>query len=219
MNNLEYRIYNRDKVIAFRKTKDNFGGLSNMAAGYPIKIGNISFLTSEALYQAMRFPDFPEVQRQIIDQKSPMTAKMISKKYRSSSRDDWEEVKVVIMRWCLRMKLIQNWDMFGSLLLSTMDSVIVEESHKDLFWGAVPDENNLLIGTNALGRLIMELRQELPYYINANELGVPDIINFKLFDQQINSLHFIIDKMPEKSACQEKNNFNNLSFFDNGHKL
>lgn len=215
MNNTDYRTYNRDKVIVFRKTKENFGGLSNMAAGFPITVENISFLTSEALYQSMRFPDFPEVQKYIIEQKSPMTAKMISKKHKSKTRDDWEEVRILIMRWCIRVKLIQNWDKFGNLLLSTRDKIIVEESRKDLFWGAVPDENNLLIGTNALGRLIMELREELPFYINASELGVPNIKEFQLLGKPINSLKFKIDKMPESYTSEELHVYKNLSFFDN----
>lgn len=65
------------------------------------------------------------------------------------------------MRWCLRVKLFNNWDKFSTLLLSTEDLPIVEESNKDDFWGAKPVDINLLIGTNALGRLLMELRDEI----------------------------------------------------------
>ena len=74
-----FRIYRRAECIVFRKTKEPFGGLSNMASGYPIKIGGFRILTSEALYQACRFPHMREVQRLIIGQRSPMTAKMKSK--------------------------------------------------------------------------------------------------------------------------------------------
>ncbi|WP_251030938.1 NADAR family protein [Exiguobacterium sp. s196] len=217
MNNIDYRIYSRDKVIVFKKTKEDYGGLSNMASGYPIVVENVSFLTSEALYQAMRFPDFPEIQKQIIEQKSPMTAKMISKKYKNKTRDDWDEVRIMVMRWCIRVKLIHNWDKFGCLLLSTRNNIIVEESHKDLFWGAVPDENNLLIGTNALGRLIMELREELPSYIRADELGVPDIKKFELFGAPIKSIKFRIEKMPKFRSPDELKLYKNLSLFDDEH--
>jgi len=68
--------------------------------------------TAEALYQACRFPDHPEIQAVILDQRSPMTAKMKSKKHRKSTRRDWAEVRVKIMRWCLRVKLAQNWSRF-----------------------------------------------------------------------------------------------------------
>ncbi|MFS0558192.1 NADAR family protein [Brevibacillus sp. 179-C9.3 HS] len=157
---MEARKYQRTHSIVFRKTKEEYGGLSNMAAGYILQIGNVKILTSEAIYQACRYPHLPEVQYRILSERSPMTAKMVSKKYRQESREDWEEVKIKIMRWCLRLKLIQNWDTFYPLLLSTGNKFIVEESRKDDFWGAKPVSQELLIGVNALGRLLMELREE-----------------------------------------------------------
>lgn len=155
------RIYVRSECVVFRKTKEKFGGLSNMAAGFPLEVNGVRILTSEALYQACRFPHLPKVQQLIIGQISPMTAKMQSKPYRSQSRPDWFQVRVKIMRWCLRVKLAQNWSRFGELLLHTGDHPIVEESHKDDFWGAKPVDARTLVGTNALGRLLMELRENL----------------------------------------------------------
>ena len=90
-----------------------------------------------------------------------MSAKMKGKPYREESRPDWFQVRVKIMRWCLRVKLAQHWSRFGELLLQTDDRQIVEESHKDDFWGAKPVDRETLVGTNALGRLLMELREEL----------------------------------------------------------
>lgn len=132
-----------------------------MAAGFDIIIDNIRISTSEELYQACRFPYSVEVQKLIIEQKSPMTAKMKSKPFRSQTRHDWEKVKVTIMRWCLRVKLACNWVKFRELLLATGDKPIVEDSHRDRFWGAVAQDNETLSGVNAIGRLLMELREEL----------------------------------------------------------
>ena len=73
------RTYKYGEVCHFRKTKELNGGLSNMASGFPIKVNGIYMLTSEALYQSCRFPHLPEVQKKIIDEKSPMTAKMVGK--------------------------------------------------------------------------------------------------------------------------------------------
>src|SRR5437667_12647655 len=105
----QLRRYARADVIAFRRTTEAFGGLSNMAPGFPLLVNGITIRTSEALYQACRFPNMPDVQRMIIEEKSPMTAKMLSKPYRGESRPDWQSVRVKIMRWCLRLKLAQNW--------------------------------------------------------------------------------------------------------------
>ncbi|MEY2926239.1 MAG: hypothetical protein RL367_716 [Pseudomonadota bacterium] len=157
----ETRIYRRSEIAAFRKTVEDFGGLSNMAPGYPIVIGGQNIRTSEALYQACRFPHLPDVQKMIFAQASPMTAKMRAKPFRSESRPDWDDVRIPIMKWCLRIKLAQNWSKFGDLLLKTGELPIVEDSRKDDFWGAKVDCDGLLKGRNVLGRLLMELRQSL----------------------------------------------------------
>lgn len=155
------RTYDRSGSIVFLKTNERFGGLSNMAPGFPLRVNGVRIRTSEALYQACRFPHMPEVQQLIISENSPMTAKMRSKPYRRVSRHDWDFVRVKIMRWCLRVKLAQNWGEFGGLLLATGDRPIVEQSRKDDFWGAKVTDEVTLVGMNVLGRLLMELREQL----------------------------------------------------------
>jgi hypothetical protein len=100
-----------------------------------------------------------------------MAAKMVSKKYYSLSRDDWEVSRVKIMDWCLRAKLRAHWEKFGTLLTATGTLPIVEESHKDRFWGAVPtrEDHNVLEGENILGSLLMQLRNI------ANQGIIPDV--------------------------------------------
>ena len=184
----QLRTYRRFESVVFLKTNEDFGGLSNMAGGYPIHVNGIRVLTSEALYQACRFPHLPEVQRMIIGQISPMTAKMKSKPYRNDSRGDWDQVRVRVMRWCLRMKLANNWHAFSELLLRTKDRPIVEESRKDDFWGAkVVDDGDTLVGMNVLGRLLMELREQVKQqgHDAALDITPPDIPQFLLFGKAI----------------------------------
>ena len=160
MSEAQTRRYRRDDVIAFRKTGDAFGGLSNMAPGFPILLQGHRIRTAEALYQACRFPHLPNLQRLILDETSPMTAKMRARPHRGDSRPDWIAVRVPVMKWCLRVKLATNWSAFSALLLATGDRPIVEDSRKDDFWGAKPDAE-WLHGCNVLGRLLMELRARL----------------------------------------------------------
>lgn len=157
----DLRTYHRAEVVVVYRTKENFGGLSNMAAGFPLRVNGIRILTSEALYQACRFPHLPDVQHEIIEQHSPMTAKMKGKPHRKNSRPDWDDVRTRIMRWCLRVKLAQNYEEFGRLLLATTGRPIVEQSRKDDYWGAKASgtAEDTLIGQNVLGRLLMELRE------------------------------------------------------------
>jgi len=182
------RTYSRKESVVFLKTDEPFGGLSNMAGGYPIHVNGVRILTSEALYQVCRFPHLPDVQKLIIGQVSPMTAKMRSKPYRKDSRPDWDQVRVRIMRWSLRMKLANNWNTFSALLLKTGDRPIVEESRKDAFWGAkVVDDGDTLVGMNVLGRLLMELREQVKQQGRdaAFDIAPPDIPQFLLFGRPI----------------------------------
>ena len=189
-----FRTYVIDECVSFRKTDEEFGGLSNMAGGYPIVVNGVFIRTSEALYQALRFTDYPDIQKEIIEQKSPMTAKMVSKKYRNEkTRSDWDVKRVAIMKWCLRVKLIQNLDSFGELLLKSEDKPIVEESRKDQFWGAKRIDDETLEGTNALGRLIMELR-EVYKQGQFNVVSPPYISNFRFYGEGIGNIFPVDDK-------------------------
>lgn len=189
--NSHIRTYSRSNCAVFKKTKEEYGGLSNMSGGFPVKVNSISIRTSEALYQACRFPHLPEIQRLIIDEKSPMAAKMKGKPYRVDSRSDWDQVRVKIMRWCLRVKLACNWFDFGSLLHATGNKPIVEESRRDRFWGAVTDREGTLVGNNVLGRLLMELREELKSedITNLEIVKQPKINDFLLFDEPISEIY------------------------------
>ncbi len=157
----DFRTYWPGEVVTFRKTNEDFGGLSNMAPGFPLALNGTNIRTSEALYQACRYPHMPDVQHMIIAESSPMTAKMKSKPYRDRSRADWDDVRIPIMRWCLRIKLAQNWDRFSRLLLATGSRPIVEDSRKDDYWGAMRSPDGHLEGRNVLGRMLMELREQL----------------------------------------------------------
>jgi len=56
------------------ETKEAFGGLSNMAGGYGLQVNGIHIPSSEALYQACRFPH-ARTSAHHYRQSSPMTAK------------------------------------------------------------------------------------------------------------------------------------------------
>ena len=197
--NGKIRTYQSSNSAVFLKTKEKFGGLSNMAGGYPLAVNGVKIRTSEALYQACRFPHVPELQREIIAQRSPMTAKMKSKPHRPNSRPDWEQVKVKVMRWCLEVKLAQNWDSFSDLLLSTGDRHIVEHSRRDDFWGAKPVDDYTLSGVNALGRLLMELREKVKEHPQESLLLVQplSITEFLLYGEGISE----IDEMPQHAIA------------------
>ncbi len=141
---------------------------------------------------------------------------MVSKPFRENSRQDWDNLRTDIMYWCLRAKLAQNFIAFGQLLGSTFDIPIVEDSTKDAFWGAIRDkkQEDILKGVNALGRLLMKLRQE---YNSINKfdllfvepLNVP---NFLLFSEQIQAIderHSFIDNLYKHWKIKDSKHLDN----------
>jgi ribA/ribD-fused uncharacterized protein len=184
----QIRTYLKSDVISFRSTKQQFGGLSNMAGGYAVNVNDIIIGSSEALYQACKFPHLPEVQELILAEASPMSAKMVSNRYSDQIRPDWEAVRFKIMYWCLEVKLIQNWERFYRDLKATGTKQIVEFSPKDKVWAACPINEFELQGMNALGRLLMKLREEyvfknhFPECVEALEIPDFNLLGFPIDD-------------------------------------
>ncbi len=183
-------VYKLDACVPFRKISEPFGDLSNMASGFPLAVSGIVIPTSEALYQSCRFTHLQEIQKLIIEQRSPWYAKRKSRIYLKESRADWDLVRVEIMEWVQRVKLLQHWDSFSALLLSTSDRPIVEEAVKDRFWGATRSGNDVLIGANVLGRILTKLRTELkrgelePFFV----VEPPPVSNFNLYGSPIRTI-------------------------------
>ncbi|MEO2032575.1 MAG: NADAR family protein [Planctomycetaceae bacterium] len=195
------------------KVREEFGGLSNMSNEFPLAVddserhGSIFLVADangarplpleigsvEALYQACRYPHQPDWQREIFDAPHAMPAKMAARKQgrRKQSRSDWNEVRVDVMRWCLRVKLDQHFGEFYTLLKSTGDRAIVEKSRHDRFWGTVLEEDNVLRGENMLGSLLMELRDWWVEWLGEDgdaespERVLPAIPNFSLLGRII----------------------------------
>lgn len=143
----------------FRRTNDQFGGFSNFATAYPFRIKGFAILSSEHLYQAMRFPDCPEIQADVLAADSPKGSKVVARQFDASTRMDWMEVRVEVMRWVLGVKLVNHPKTIGRLLAQSSGESIVEYSKRDDFWGAKPiDDEEFVYGQNVLGRLLTELR-------------------------------------------------------------
>jgi ribA/ribD-fused uncharacterized protein len=160
-----------DCAVVF-KTDGEFGALSNMASGYPLRVNGELVGSSEGLYQACRFAHQPAWQAEIISQSNPMTARMKAKKdgrLKDHSRPDWDAVRVAVMRWVLRVKLAQHFPALSAVLQATGERPIVEKSRDENYWGA-QEKGGRLHGHNHLGLLLMELR-ELVRTAGREELG------------------------------------------------
>jgi len=155
-------------VIAFTKVGLPYGWLGNMAP-FPLVYDGQKYLTSEALFQCLRYEGFPEVQKQIRDCPSPMGAKMQAKKYKhliAATVEMMGEEDIQRMLLCLRLKLA-TYRSLQAALLATGEKVIIEDvgaraSKSGKFWGAKWDEaQGQWVGQNVLGSLWMQIREEL----------------------------------------------------------
>jgi ribA/ribD-fused uncharacterized protein len=211
--------YELSEVISFRKTTEQFGGLSNMATGYPLFVNDIQFSTSEALYQACKFPDYPDIQSIILKESSPMAAKMKIKPFKAKIRKDWLNIRVGIMEWCLSVKLYQHPNGFGNLLLSTGGKSIVEDSWRDTFWGAKL-RDGYFEGHNILGTLLMRMRD---FWIEnhnkqlRNFLSPPKVVDAYLLGRQINNVKYYVELEQKGEAIRQERELKAKKPIPRGH--
>jgi ribA/ribD-fused uncharacterized protein len=140
--------------INFYSTGDAYGSFSNFA-GFPITLKGKLWATSEHYFQAQKFAG-TEHEEGVRRAKSPMIAARMGRDRKKPLRRDWESVKVQVMRDAVRAKFTQHAEL-RDLLLATGDAEIVEHTENDSYWG---DGGNGS-GKNMLGRILMEVREEL----------------------------------------------------------
>lgn len=150
--------------INFSKNKDPFGWLSNMSP-YPIKLGDVEYRTSEALFQALRFTD-EKIKEAIRAEKSPMSAKMVMiNNEKSLAIEKYSKQDIMNMKMCLKLKIDQHPHLKEELI-NTGDLIICEDvtsrgdKGSNLFWGAMLKDGEW-VGENMLGNLWMELRKTI----------------------------------------------------------
>ena len=122
---------------------------------YPSEVNyeGMTYCTVEHAFQAAKTVD-GRVRTWIQIQKTPGKAK---KQGRSLLlRPDWEKVKYDIMKELVTQKFTRHQKL-GEQLLSTGDKYLEETNHwGDTYWGVCRGK-----GTNHLGKILMEVRDEL----------------------------------------------------------
>ncbi len=135
--------------------EQDFYVLSNFSA-FRVMWRGVDFDTSEQAYHWEKFPHDQFIQRDIRCARSAHDAFKIAEVYRRVRRSDWDEIKVDMMRLILKAKVAQH-EYVRRKLLQTGTRELVENSWRDDFWGWGPNRD----GQNMLGKLWMEIREEL----------------------------------------------------------
>jgi ribA/ribD-fused uncharacterized protein len=131
----------------------DFDFLSNFypSSIVPWSLGE-EFLTVENAFQASK--TFDRVERKNIMAASPGEAKRLGRKV--LLRPDWEDVKIDVMRKCLKLKFLYGTRLADKLVATHPHELVEGNYWGDTFWGVCDGE-----GENWLGRLLMERRDQL----------------------------------------------------------
>jgi ribA/ribD-fused uncharacterized protein len=111
------------------------------------------FPTVEHAYQGAK-TEKPDERTQILEAPTPGKAKQLSRGI--SIRHDWEDVKVEIMRNLVFQKFNNHSELKEKLLATGKTKLIEGNTWGDKFWGMCNGE-----GENWLGKILMEVREEL----------------------------------------------------------
>lgn len=128
-----------------------YGFLSNFYSS-PIQYEGIVYPTVEHMFQALKALDI-ETRKKIANAATPGQAKRLGRSV--ALREDWEEVKIDVMRTALQLKFSDPT--LRAKLIATGEAELIEgNTWNDRFWGVCRGS-----GKNMLGLLLMELRSSL----------------------------------------------------------
>lgn len=123
----------------------------------PMIIDNVVYTTNEHFFQAMKSLN-PKERQAIVLAPTPGKAKRLGRKV--SLRKDWEDIKEEIMLTGLRHKF-SNPELRKKLLATGNEELIEGTTWHDNYWGICDCEACGGQGKNRLGKLLMQVREEL----------------------------------------------------------
>ena len=156
------QVYPIAQSVFFNKKTDNHWILSNMAS-CPLEVEGIPFKSSEHLFQTLKFAT-PKSITAVYQSKSPkMTAKHWQK-IDGHRREDWGQIFIDVMKFCLQQKYEQCPEFREELertngynIVELQDKKNDKVSSRANAWG-VKSKGQNYEGANLMGRLLMEMR-------------------------------------------------------------
>lgn len=162
--------YPADQCACIRKTKEEWGILGNFYQA-PIVVEGVTIDCTERLFHLMKFRATADAKEGIKSEytvKAGMNIKMhmkpIYRQHPEWIRNDWGEMVVDAMKFCLQTKY-EQCEAFRKELERSKGLFIVEDEtarnarkHKDADSWGVNLVGNEYVGPSLLGRLLMELR-------------------------------------------------------------
>lgn len=123
----------------------------------PFIYQGISYKTPENFYQAMKTEITDIETRYKIASVSASQSKKLGRKVKL--RSDWEDIKIDVMRYVLKIKFKPGTTWYKKLLSTGVDEIVEWNNWGDRIWGKTLDGK----GSNYLGKLLMEIRDGKTY--------------------------------------------------------
>jgi len=140
-----------DKQVLFYENE--FYVFSNFSS-FVIEWKGKLYMTSEQAYHSEKFED-ENLKEQIRNARSAHEALKITEANKDKYRNDWDEIKLKVMKEILRTKVEQH-PYVKKKLIESEDKELIEDSWRDSYWGWGSNKD----GKNHLGKLWMEVRDE-----------------------------------------------------------
>lgn len=161
MKKQEVREYiNNNNIIVFNSQQNSV--LSNMYY-CDIIYNNITFHSTEQLFQWLKFSQTPHIQQQILDCGNSKQCKKIANDNERYVDNDYLNKRNKNMLLCLSLKF-EQCDDFRQFIIQSEHKKLVEYSfwlkpNDKAYWGTVYNHNkDCYVGVNACGRLMMQVR-------------------------------------------------------------
>lgn len=136
----------------------------------PIWYDGILYPSSEHAYQASKSTNFA-IRKLVANLKTPAESKKVGKQIQM--RDDWDKIKVSIMREIVAIKFLSNPKLLTKLMATGNEKLEYQpylnqlegNTWGDQFWGVCNG-----VGENWLGTVLMDLRDRIANCANADFL-------------------------------------------------
>lgn len=136
--------------------KDEYRWLSNFWNA-PITVTGFKYQNTEAAYQAAKTINIEY--REQFEFMTGTQAKRAGRKL--ILRKDWDFVKLEIMELVLRAKFMTHGHLAAKLRNTQNQNIIELNTWGDIYWGQIKNKNDNLIGKNILGKLLMNIREDI----------------------------------------------------------
>lgn len=123
----------------------------------PIIVTGFEYQNSEAAYQAAKTINIDE--RLQFKHMTGAQAKKAGR--RINLRSDWDFVKLEVMELVLRAKFMTHGELANKLRNTGSRDIIELNTWGDTYWGQVRNKQGILTGSNILGKLLMNIRDDI----------------------------------------------------------